>query len=160
MGDHDNGPVSLNNLARRHAALVGIVLVALGLRLILSARMTVFHADEVWQYLEPAYGLVTGHWVRAWEFHAGIRGWFVPLVLSIPIAIGQAIAPQTQLHVYLVRAMLALVSLGIPVAWYDLARPLGRRHALVAAWVGAVWCEVFYFGVRPSAEGLGLSLLF
>ena len=160
MGDHDIGPVSLKDLARRHAALVGIVLVALALRLILSTRMTVFHADEVWQYLEPAYGLVTGQWVRAWEFHAGIRGWFVPLVLSIPIAIGQAIAPQTQVHIYLVRAMLSVVSLGIPIAWYDLARPLGRRHALVAAWVGAVWCEVFYFGVRPSAEGLGLSLLF
>ena len=134
--------------------------VALALRLVLSSRMTVFHADEVWQYLEPAYGLVTGSWVRAWEFHAGIRGWFVPLVLSLPIALGHALAPQSQLHIYLVRGLLAVISLGVPVAWYDLARPLGKRHAIVAAWVGAVWCEVFYFAVRPSAEALGLSLLF
>ena len=145
---------------KAHAALLGLVGIALALRLGLSSRMTVLHADEIWQYLEPAYGLVTGSWVRAWEFHAGIRGWFVPLVLSVPIALGQAIAPDSQLHIYLVRALLAVISLGVPIAWYDLARPFGRRHALVAAWVGAVWCEVFYFGVRPSAEGLGLSLLF
>lgn len=147
-------------MLRRHRALAGIVGVALALRLILASRMTVFHADEVWQYLEPAYGVVTGSWVRAWEFHAGIRGWFVPLVLAAPIAVGQALAPQTQLHLYLVRAVLALASLAVPVAWYDLARPIGRRHALVAAWVGAVWCEVFYFAVRPSAEAIGLTLLF
>ncbi len=152
--------MALNDLTRPRAALVCVMAVALGLRLALASRMTVLHADEVWQYLEPAYGLVTGSWVRAWEFKAGIRGWFVPLVLSAPIAVGQAIAPQSQLHVYLVRGVLALLSLGIPLAWYDLARPLGRRHALVAAWVGAVWCEVFYFAVRPSAEGLGLTLLF
>ena len=143
-----------------HRGLLFIVGIALAVRLALSTQMTVLHADEIWQYLEPAYGLVTGSWVRAWEFHAGIRGWFVPLLLAIPIAIGQAIAPDTQLHIYLMRALLAVLSLGVPVAWYELARPFGRRHALVAAWVGAVWCEVFYFGVRPSAEALGLSLLF
>jgi hypothetical protein len=81
-------------------------------------------------------------------------------VLSLPIALGHAIAPQSQLHIYLMRGLLALISLGVPVAWYDLARPIGRRHAIVAAWVGACWCEVVYFAVRPSAEALGLSLLF
>jgi hypothetical protein len=145
---------------RNDRALIGVIAVALALRLILASRMTVFHADEVWQYLEPAYGLVTGSWVRAWEFHAGIRGWFVPLVLAAPIALGQALAPQTQLHLYLVRGVLALASLAVPIAWYDLARPISRRHALVAGWVGAVWCEVFYFAVRPSAEAIGLTLLF
>ena len=152
--------MSLKNWPWRHHALTGIVVAALAVRLVLAGRMTVFHADEVWQYLEPAYGLVTGQWVRAWEFHAGIRGWFVPVMLSIPIAIGQTIAPHSQLHIYLVRGTLALISLGVVIAWHDLARPAGHRHALIAAWVAAIWCEVFYFGVRPSAEALGLSLLF
>ena len=144
----------------KNRSLWAVIGLALALRLVLASRMSVFHADEVWQYLEPAYGLVTGSWVRAWEFHAGIRGWFVPLVLSAPIALGHAIAPHSQLHLWLVRAMLAVLSLGVPIAWYDLARRFGRDHALVAAFAGAVWCEVFYFGVRPSAEGIGLSLLF
>ena len=153
-------PLRLTPRLGQHHLLLGIIGVALVLRLVLSSRMTVFHADEVWQYLEPAYGLVTGSWVRAWEFHAGIRGWFVPLMLSAPLALGHALAPQSQLHLWLVRTALSLLSLGVPWAWYDLARRFGRTHALVAAWVGAVWCEVFYFAVRPSAEGIGLSLLF
>jgi len=147
-------------LARQDKALLLIVGVAFAFRCGLGSQMTVLHADEVWQYLEPAYGLVTGSWVRAWEFHAGLRGWFVPVLLVPPLALGHAIAPDTQLHIYLMRGMLAVISLGIPLAWYDLARPMGRGHALIAAWVAATWCEVFYFGVRPSAEALGMALLF
>ena len=41
-------------------ALLAIVGVALVFRFALASRMTVLHADEVWQYLEPAYGLITG----------------------------------------------------------------------------------------------------
>lgn len=145
---------------REDRALWAILAVALVFRGALSSRMTVLHADEVWQYLEPAYGLVTGSWVRAWEFHAGLRGWFVPVLIAPALALGHAIAPATQLHLYLMRAMLSVLSLGIVLAWYDLGRPLGRGHALIAAWVAAIWCEVFYFGVRPSAEGIGMALLF
>lgn len=152
--------VAVSFLARQDKALLAIVGVALLFRLGLGSQMTVLHADEVWQYLEPAYGLVTGSWVRAWEFHAGLRGWFMPVLLVPPLALGHAIAPDTQLHIYLMRTMLAVISLGIPIAWYDLARPLGRGHALIAAWVAATWCEVFYFAVRPSAEGIGMALLF
>lgn len=165
MNDKHGRPVRIAGLTgsgRGHARwpLALIMAVALVLRLVLASRMTVLHADEIWQYLEPAYGLVTGSWVRAWEFKAGIRGWLVPLVLTGPIALGHALAPHSQLHIWLMRAMLALIALGIPLAWYDLARGLGRRHAIVAGWVGAIWCEVFYFAARPSAEAIGLSLLF
>lgn len=141
-------------------ALLAIVALALGVRLVLSGFITVLHADEVWQYLEPAYGLITGNWVRAWEFHAGVRGWLVPLALVPPMALGHALAPQGQLHVWLVRALLSAGSLGVVVAWYRLAARHGRMAALLAAWVAAIWCEVFFFAVRPSAEAIGMALLF
>jgi hypothetical protein len=144
----------------RDWALLAILGAGLLFRVILAANVTVLHADEVWQYIEPAYGLVTGHWVHAWEFHAGLRGWLVPLVLTIPIGLGHLLAPDTQLHLHLLREILGLLSMAVVWAWYRLAEPFGRRHALVAAWVAAIWCEVVYFGVRPSAEGLGISLLF
>ena len=151
----------MRGLARRAGwPLIAIMTVAGALRLAIAARTIVYHADEVWQYLEPAYGLVTGRWVRAWEFHDGIRGWFVPLLLSGPIALGHALAPSTPLHLWLTRGMLALLSLGVPLAWYDLARSQGRPAALVVAWVGATWVELIYFASRTSAEGLALTILF
>lgn len=156
--------VGLDNRIVRIAPLALIMLVALALRGWLAMRMTVYHADEVWQYLEPAYGLVTGRWVRAWEYRDGLRGWFVPVLLTPPLALGQWLAPGTQAHIWLMRWALGLASLAVPLAWHDLARPLDRRadggSALIAALVGATWCEVFYFGVRSSAEGLALTLVF
>lgn len=145
----------------RPGKALGLILaIALLLRLVLAAQTTVYHADEVWQYLEPAYGLVTGHWVRTWEFHEGIRGWFIPLLLAPSLALGHALSPTTQAHIYLVRAFLGLLSLAVPLACFDLARPISRRHALVAAFVAAIWCEIFYFGIRTSGEGLALTVLF
>lgn len=145
---------------RAQAPLIAILCVAAALRLGLATQTIVYHADEVWQYLEPAYGLVTGHWVQAWEFHDNIRGWFVPVLLAGPIALGHALAPDTPLHLTLVRMALGLAALGVPLAWYDLARPSGRGVALVAAFVGAIWCECVYFAPRTGAEGLALTVLF
>lgn len=142
------------------AMLIAIVVVAIGIRAAFATQTVVYHADEVWQYLEPAYGLVTGRWVQAWEFHEGIRGWFVPVLLAGPIALGHALAPESSLHLVLVRMVLALAALGVPLAWYDLARPAGRGPALVAGWVGAIWCECVYFAPRTGAEGLALTVLF
>jgi hypothetical protein len=133
---------------------------AVMVRLILSTQPLVFHSDEIWQYLEPAYGLMTGHSIKTWEFDAGIRGWFIPLLLYPPMALGHWLAPEGPLHLILVRLFLGLLSLGVPLAFYDLARSISKRHALVAAWVGAIWPEVFYFGLRSSGEGLALSILF
>lgn len=148
--------------SRRHAQapLIAILCLAAALRLGFATQTVVYHADEVWQYLEPAYGLVTGRWVQAWEFHDGIRGWFVPVLLAGPIALGHQLSPETSLHLTLVRMALGLAALGVPLAWYDLARPSGRGVALVAAFVGAIWCECVYFAPRTGAEGLALTVLF
>jgi hypothetical protein len=155
-----SGPASHVARRRLSRAFIAIMVVAAFFRGALASQMTAFHADEVWQYLEPAYGIVTGHWIHAWEFREGIRGWFVPAVLALPLALGHGIAPDSQLHIYLMRTTLGALSLAVPWAWYDLGRPISRLHGLVAAWVAAIWCEVFYFAVRPSAEGIVLSLLF
>lgn len=133
--------------------------VALGLRLALATLPLVNHPDEIWQYLEPAYGIVTGRWIETWEFHAHIRGWLIPMLLVPPVAIGHWLAPASQLHIWLVRLVLALASLGIVVAAAMLGARSGRLHALVAAWVAAIWPEIVYFASRSSAEAIALSLL-
>ena len=133
--------------------------VALLFRLILSTQTIVHQPDEVWQYLEPAYGLVTGHWIMAWEFHARIRGWLVPMMLYPIVALGHALAPATQLHIWLVRLVLSVLSLGVVAACYELGGRVSRRHGLMAGWVAAIWVEVFYFGPRSSGEAIAASLL-
>ena len=49
------------------------------------------HPDEIYQYWEPAYRLLTGDGIVAWEWREGIRGWLLPTLLAIPMALGRAV---------------------------------------------------------------------
>lgn len=139
-------------------ALVPILGVALVFRLAMASQTIVHQPDEIWQYLEPAWGRLTGHWIVAWEFHEGIRGWLVPMLLTPSLALGHAIAPDTMLHLWLTRGLLGLLSLGVVASFFAMGERISRQHAIVAGWVGAVWVEIFYFAARPSGEGIALSL--
>ncbi|WP_244624426.1 mannosyltransferase [Sphingomonas sp. So64.6b] len=116
------------------------------------------HPDELWQYLEPAHYLTTGRWVRAWEYRAGIRSWLIPAVLAGPMGVGQFIAPGTMLPVLLPRLLCALGSLGVVWAWYRFGALVGRRHALIAGIVAAIWSELLFYGPRTLSEPISLSL--
>lgn len=134
------------------------MILAMGLRCILIPMPIAHHPDEVWQYLEPAYGLITGKWIMAWEFHAGIRTWLIPVFLALPMSIGHALSPDTDLHLILVRAVLAVASLSVVISFYLLGRTIGRTHAIIAGFVGASWFEIVYFSSRALSDAIELSL--
>lgn len=143
--------------ARR--VLLAIVLVALVVRVAVAALPIVHHEDEIWQYLEPAYGAVTGRWIETWDIREGIRSWLMPVLLMPGVALGHALAPRSGLHVLLSREWLALASLAVVWAFWSLGARIGPRHALVAALVAAIWPEIVYFAPRTSVDGLALTLL-
>lgn len=140
-------------------ALLILLAMALALRAVLVPYFLVHQADEVWQYLEPAYGLVTGRWITAWEFHAGIRTWLLPVIFAVPVGAAHLVAPYTDLHLWLVRALLAVCSLGVVAAFWGLARPFGKPHAIIAAFVGAVWFELVYFASSALSDAIALWLV-
>lgn len=82
--------------ARR--VLLAIVLVALVVRVAVAALPIVHHEDEIWQYLEPAYGAVTGRWIETWDIREGIRSWLMPVLLMPGVALGHALAPRSGLQ--------------------------------------------------------------
>ncbi|MFM2370670.1 MAG: hypothetical protein RIS85_392, partial [Pseudomonadota bacterium] len=124
--------------------LAGCLLLGLALRLIVLNLTIYHHADEIWQYIEPAYGMVTGDWIRTWDIRSGIRSWLIPMVLVGPVWLGHAISPDSLLHVRLAQGLMALLSLGTIWAGWSLGERISRRHALVAAFVAAVWVEFVY----------------
>lgn len=141
------------------AWLAGCVLLGLALRLVVLNLTVYHHADEIWQYIEPAYGMVTGDWIRTWDIRSGIRSWLIPMVLVGPVWLGHALSPDSLLHVRLAQGLMALLSLGTIWAGWSLGARISRRHALVAAFVAAVWVEFVYFAPRTSSDSLALSLL-
>ncbi len=135
------------------------VLLAAALRALVIPRPIIHHPDELWQYLEPAYHLVRGRWVIAWEYREGIRTWLIPALLSIPIAIGKAVSPDSQFYIYLARTVLAALSLLVVGSAAGLGLKISRLHGFFAGFVAAVWFELIYFGPRALSEAIALALI-
>ena len=135
------------------------LLLAALLRVVASIPFMVNWFDEIWQYLEPAWHLVTGPWVQTWDFRDGLRSWLIPELLSVPMGIGHWLAPETTLHLLVTRLALAALSLVIVGGAVSLGLKLSRLHGIVAGFIAATWFELVYFAPRALSEPIGLALL-
>ncbi|MFY8196297.1 MAG: glycosyltransferase family 39 protein, partial [Novosphingobium sp.] len=133
-------------------ALLSIMALALAVRVPIALFTVYHHADEIWQYIEPAYGLLTGDWIRTWDIRLGIRSWLIPLAMLPPVWLGHALAPDSELHLILPRLAMALASIGTVWAGWSLGFRLSRRHAIVAAFVASIWVDFAYFAPRTSSD--------
>jgi hypothetical protein len=137
-----------------------IVIAAVVFRVIVAWQPGFNQADEIWQYVEPAWGWATGHWVQTWEFHVGLRGWLIPMLFRPVLAAGHALAPGAQGPFILLRLIVALLALVIPYAFWRLGSTISPLHGIVAGWVGALWPEAAYFSARTSGENLATIAVF
>ncbi len=157
----------MGNRYRIDPTLAWLMVLALAVRVPIALFTVYHHADEVWQYIEPAYGLVTGDWIRTWDIRLGIRSRLIPLVLLGPVWLGHALDPAGELHLVLPRLFMVVLSLGTVWAGWSLGLRISRRHAIVAGFVAAVWIDFAYFASRTSSDTFsvlailpGLALLY
>src|SRR5262245_49885249 len=119
----------------------GLLALAALLRALNFNAFAMHHPDEVLQYLEPAYRLVSGEGIVTWEYRYGMRGWLLPWLLAGPIALGQAIGGTALSGIVAARIAAAFVGLIPVVAGWHLGRRLSPTHGIVAMAVMAVWYE-------------------
>jgi len=120
----------------------------------------IHHPDEIFQSLEQAHRLVFGYGVVPWEFRDGARSWLLPGLLSLPMWLGEQLAPGTTAYRYFAVGLVALLSASIPVVGYLWGRRYSRTHAWLAAAVLLGWHELVLFGARALAEVVGGTFLF
>ncbi|HEX8057256.1 MAG TPA: hypothetical protein VF481_11385 [Novosphingobium sp.] len=142
----------------RHA-LALIVVLALALRLPLVAIPALHHPDEIFQYLEPAHRLATGYGVATWEWREGIRSWFLPLLLSGPIALSEKLSPDSLAYLPVLRGLFAVASISVVLSFYSLGNGISRFHGLLAAFVAAIWFDFVFYAVHTLSEPLALALI-
>lgn len=135
----------------------GVLALAVVLRVWTFRLYAVHHPDELYQYLEQANRIAFGHGIVPWEYREGMRSWLPPLLLSLPMRLGEAIAPGTLLPVAMVRALVALIELAPLAAAYALGSRLSRTHGLIALAAVAVWFESIYFSGHLLTELLSVS---
>ena len=136
----------------------GLLALAVGLRLAAFDAFAAHHPDEVLQYLEPAYRLLTGDGIVTWEYRYGMRGWLLPWLIAGPMAVGQAIGGSALAGIVAARLSVMAVSLLTVVAAWIIGRRTSPRHAIVAMAVMAIWYEQIYWSAHLLSETLATAL--
>ena len=136
----------------------GLLALAVLLRALNFSAFAMHHPDEVLQYLEPAYRLLTGEGIITWEYRYGMRSWLLPWLLAGPMELGRLVGGSALSGI--VAARIAGVAVGlIPViaAWH-LGRRYSSAHGIVAMAAMAVWYEQIVFSTHLLTESLATSL--
>ncbi len=129
-----------------------LLLLAALLRVVAAFQPGFHHPDAIYQYLEPAHRLLTGEGAVTWEWRVGMRSWLLPMLLAVPMALGEAMGPAGPWPVAMPRLAMGLASLTIVWSAWMLGSRRSPTAGLLAGFVTAIWFECIYFGVQTLAE--------
>ncbi len=144
---------------RYHLTL--LLAVSFILRLGLSiAFPNLWHADEIFQTLEPAHHLAFGYGFLSWEWEDGIRSWIFPGFLAAIMKTCSLFSDNPNAYLYTIDAIMIAFSL-IPIAVTYRITELtsNRRLALIAACVPAFWYELIFLSAKTLSGSLPAYLL-
>jgi hypothetical protein len=117
------------------------------------------HPDQIFQSTEQAHRALFGFGVVPWEFRGAARSWLVADLVAL--FMGPAAWLSDSPAFYLGAVGLGFAALSLVQVWaaYEIARPFGRTHALLAGFGAAVWFDLVYYATRPLSETVATSAL-
>jgi len=139
--------------------LAALLLLAAAIRLPLAFWPNVIHADEIYQSLDPAWRILGDDGIITWEWRYGIRSWFLPSLLAGPVGLGDWIAPGGTGAFIAPRLAAALASLSIVASAWVFGARISRTHAIIAAFVAAIWFEFVSFAPHTLSEPLATAII-
>jgi hypothetical protein len=151
--------VKAKSFAARYGILCAVLVLAAAVRLPLAFWPNINHADEIYQYLEPAWRLLGHQGVVTWEWRDGIRSWFLPTLFAGPVALGDWLAPGGWGAFVVPRLIVGLASLSIVVTAWHFGERISRAHAIVTALAATVWFELVYFAPHTLSEPLATAVI-
>ncbi len=140
--------------------LLWLAPVAITLRLFaLIYFPSLHHPDENYQVFEQAHRLAFGYGVKPWEFDDGIRSYVLPYLFSLIYRLAASVNDSPEFYIFWSRFFLITLSILPVVAAYVSERGRSRPHAVILAFVCAVWFEQVYFSGRPLTEAVASDFL-
>ena len=107
--------------------------------------------DEIFQNLEPAHRLITGHGVVTWEWHARIRNWVLPGIIVGIWDVTRLLGLGTP--IVAVKLVFPLLSVSIIATFAALGSMLyGRVGALTCGLIAALWPDLLIGAERTAGE--------
>lgn len=137
----------------------GLLIAALLVRLLFVVMGPFFiRPDEIFQALEPAHRLLTGHGAITWEWQAGIRSWLLPgFIAGVMQVAAWAGLGHSILAVQCVLALLSLAVVAIAIRFGE--RFGGGRGALFCGTLAAFSPDTVLYGAHSLSESQGGNLL-
>ncbi len=146
-----------------HLIIAASVIVRFGFLLVSNH---LYYPDEIFQTLEPAFAHISGFGIEAWEYEAGIRPLFVPLLLSLPLKVFYMVSRgDPQVYTLLMKLFLSTWSIVIPLAVFQVVKKShadarrANHYALLSGLLTGVWFELIYVAPRALYETLALNLI-
>src|SRR5258708_2464839 len=143
----------------RFHSLAALLLLAAAFRLPLAFWPNVLHPDEIFQCLEPAWRMLGHDGIVSWEWRYGMRGWLLPSLMAGPGGLGDWGAPGGTGAFVVPRLVAALASLSIGASAWAFGAGGSRSHAIIAAFVGAIWFEFASFAPHTLSEPLATAAI-
>jgi phosphatidylinositol glycan class B len=142
--------------------LAVILLGAFGLRFATFLLFpSVYHPDELFQYLEQGHRMAFGYGVIPWEYRAGMRSWLLPGFLGSLMWATAYLGGGPAAYMAVIGAVLSLFStVMVWLSWLWARRIAGAAGGIASAIVMATWFELVYFGSKPLTEALAATFLF
>lgn len=142
-------------------ALVGLVVLAIGLRLIPVVFVpSINWEDEIFQATEPAHRLVFGYGLVPWEFQLGMRSWLLPGAIAALMQAARLAGEGPAFYLPVIATALALLATAPAICCFLWARRwYGAVPALAGAAAVAVAPELVYFGARALTEVVAAHIL-
>jgi len=143
----------------RFHSLAALLLLAAAIRLPLTFWPNVLHPDEIFQCLEPAWRMLGHDGIVSWEWRYGMRGWLLPSLMAGPVGLGDWVAPGGTGAFVAPRLVAALASLSIVASAWCFGARVSRTHAIIAAFVAAIWFELVSFAPHTLSEPLATAVI-
>ena len=153
-----NGHIITPSILRFYP-LAAVLVLAAAIRLPLAFWPNILHPDEIFQSIEPAWRMLGHDGIVAWEWRYGMRGWLLPSLLAGPIGLGDWLAPGGTGAFVAPRLVVALASLSIVASAWGFGSRISRTHAIIAAFVAAIWFELVSFAPHTLSEPLATAVI-
>jgi GPI mannosyltransferase 3 len=139
-----------------------IAIIGLVIRLILALNFdTIYHPDEIFQYVEQAHRWEYGYGNIPWEYRHGIRSWILPGFITGLLHLLRILhIEDPNIYTPVIKAFFCVFSISIIYSTYIITRNIAsEKAARLASVIACFWHELIFFASKAMPEVLSTYLI-
>lgn len=139
-----------------------IAIVGLVIRLVLALNFdTIYHPDEIFQYVEQAHRWEFGYGNIPWEYRHGIRSWILPGFIAGLLRLLRTFhIEDPNVYISVIKTIFCVFSISIIYSTYIITRnTASEKAARLASTIACFWHELVFFASKAMPEIISTYLI-